>query len=640
MTATTEGVAAAPLTVRIRETQSTGQPVKTKLKTDAQVIARVTDGIYSEPASAFRELISNAYDADASRVVIQTDRPRFSRITIADDGHGMSADAVAHLVEHIGGSAKRSTVGAALGVTRAGDALLSPNGRRLIGKIGIGLFSVSQLTSRFQIITKVKDEQWRTIASVSLRQFAENADSNPTADDLEAGVVKIWREPASDREAQGTTIVLSGLKPAARAVLRSSATWLRVRRNISPPPTYHVGAVRSDRDYEFDEGPAGTESLPWSKTDSPRKAFDRLVSAVTDPDTTSSRNPKLVDLLDYYLQMVWRLSLSAPLPYLDEHPFDDVLTDVTVYELPGLVADPVRPLPSSSEPIADQLGWPRGLGVADGFSVLIDDLELRRPVRFRGLPVTSNVVKTPLMFVGHLRDDFPTMDPARTGGPLEFYAYLLWVPKVVPNESIGSLVRIHGASGTGFDETFFRYQVAETTRLRQITCEIFVVEGLEASLNIDREKYNFAHNHVSRLTGWLHTALSRSIGTQKTIARDLLRANRAATATGQSALLESLVDELWREVLGPDADSPVPPVKWVAEDSAETLETTEADAIVLSTRRVLSDSGVQAGRAATTKSQITAIAKMLSAFELLDNLDEDEIGLLLRYIARVVNLNG
>jgi hypothetical protein len=41
-----------------------GRVVRTRLKASERVIARVTDGIYRQPASAFRELISNAWDAD------------------------------------------------------------------------------------------------------------------------------------------------------------------------------------------------------------------------------------------------------------------------------------------------------------------------------------------------------------------------------------------------------------------------------------------------------------------------------------------------------------------------------------------------------------------------------------------------
>src|SRR4051812_25568523 len=72
--------------------------VATTLRTDERVIARVTDGIYRQPGSALRELISNAYDADATRVIIKTDAPRFERITVEDDGHGMKLEALAHLL--------------------------------------------------------------------------------------------------------------------------------------------------------------------------------------------------------------------------------------------------------------------------------------------------------------------------------------------------------------------------------------------------------------------------------------------------------------------------------------------------------------------------------------------------------------
>ena len=103
------------LVARIRASHGTDDVVRTVLKTDERVIARVTDGIYRQPGSALRELISNAYDADATRVVLKTDAPRFERISVEDDGHGMPPEVLAHLLLHIGGSAKRNDVGASLG---------------------------------------------------------------------------------------------------------------------------------------------------------------------------------------------------------------------------------------------------------------------------------------------------------------------------------------------------------------------------------------------------------------------------------------------------------------------------------------------------------------------------------------------
>src|SRR5713101_4523826 len=109
------------LVASIRESQGSDKVVQTTLKTDERVIARVTDGIYRQPGSAIRELISNAYDADATRVVIKTDAPRFERIYVEDDGHGMEPEALAHMLLHIGGSAKRSEAGPGLGITSPSD---------------------------------------------------------------------------------------------------------------------------------------------------------------------------------------------------------------------------------------------------------------------------------------------------------------------------------------------------------------------------------------------------------------------------------------------------------------------------------------------------------------------------------------
>lgn len=129
---------------------SNGLHQSTKLETDDKVLARVTDGIYRLPGSAIRELISNAYDADAENVYVETDVPRFNSMTIRDDGCGMSVDTLVNMLRHIGGSAKRTDKGISLKVTDDVDTSLSAiRKRKLIGKIGIGLFSVAQLTRDF-----------------------------------------------------------------------------------------------------------------------------------------------------------------------------------------------------------------------------------------------------------------------------------------------------------------------------------------------------------------------------------------------------------------------------------------------------------------------------------------------------------
>ena len=502
-------------------------PFDTVLRTDDRVLSRVTDGIYRQPGSAIRELVSNAYDADATQVVIKTDRPRFRTLSVEDDGLGMTPEALAHLLHHIGGSAKRSLAGAELGITSTTDPTRSPSGRRLIGKIGIGLFSVSQLTHRFQIITKTAGDRFRTIALVVLRQYSDESVLTPEeSGEYEAGLVKIWREPAADTHSQGTTIILTNIRQQTRATLQSRNLWDAIdadpelgpaeARDIGPPE-FHIGRVRSD-DANVLQGDAETyHSLPWSRDDRPQAAFKKLVEAVCQNVVGKSPNPKLERIFDYYLQMVWQLSLAIPTPYVFGNPFDVPFQDTLYFfEMPQYV----RAAPAEFELTKDEtIRSTRSIGssanVGGDFTVLVDDLQLARPLLFADLPQTSHAVKKPILVVGHCREEFESVQTEFTGGPLEFEAYLMWAPKIAPTEHQGVLVRVHGSSGTLFDPTFLRYQVSEQTRLRQISCEIFVSEGLEAALNIDRESFNYAHPHAVYVTKWLHAALRRVATVQK-----------------------------------------------------------------------------------------------------------------------------
>jgi hypothetical protein len=52
------------VTALVDGASSADNAIATTLRTDKRVLARVTDGIYRQPGSAIRELISNAYEAD------------------------------------------------------------------------------------------------------------------------------------------------------------------------------------------------------------------------------------------------------------------------------------------------------------------------------------------------------------------------------------------------------------------------------------------------------------------------------------------------------------------------------------------------------------------------------------------------
>lgn len=622
--------------------------VETTLRTDKRVLARVTDGIYRQPGSALRELISNAHDADATRVVIRTDRPRFQRIVVEDDGFGMSPEALVHLLYHIGGSAKRTIDGQDLGITRTGDPTRSPGGRKLIGKIGIGLFSVAQLTQAFQIVTKTKGAGYRSVASVVLRQYGEQglggAEEEET--EYEAGQVAIWKESATDREAHGTTIILTAMRPQTRQTLQSFGLWQSVFPDDTSDefadvdvPRFNIGAVAPGREEFFRTATKGRghQSLPWSPNDPPAKAFRELEMAVWQAQFEGDPNPRVSRLFDYYLKMVWDLSLQSPIRYTDIHPFDVTgssegprVFDLRTYPPPEVTLEP-------GETVREYFELGDVAPQATGFRVLIDDLELTRPIDVRAAPPTAATLQRPMLFVASHREEFTGADQALTGGPLAFQAYVVWAPKIVPAEHAGVTIRVHNASGTSFDETFLRYPVAEQRRLAQMSCEIFITEGFDGALNIDRESFNYAHPHVVALTRWLHASLKQIIATQKRLGTQARASRQQADQKDRLQALTSIVSRVWAEQNDDDATEP-PNVKFV-ESGASPQGAPAESAYLLDRRRVVGD--VSPGPRARERQQelqqrMESVAVVLAAFGLLDVLTEDERVELLEAIREIM----
>lgn len=207
---------------------NTNKRASTILKTDQKVLARITDGIYRQTSSALRELICNAYDADAENVYIETDVPRFDRIIVRDDGNGMSPATLSNMLHHIGGSAKRNVKKSDLEIFDKNDPTLSPvKKRKLIGKIGIGLFSVAQLTRDFSIVTKQRGTDYYIIADIVLHNFSEEQiqEIEKRGESFQTGEVKVYTRKAEDKNSHGTDIILRNLKKSAIDELRSVDIW-------------------------------------------------------------------------------------------------------------------------------------------------------------------------------------------------------------------------------------------------------------------------------------------------------------------------------------------------------------------------------------------------------------------------------
>jgi Histidine kinase-, DNA gyrase B-, and HSP90-like ATPase len=552
------------LALEIRAKSGTGEVVETTLATNQRIIGRVTDGIYREPWAAFRELIANAYDADAENVIIETSAPIFDKITVRDDGNGMSPDTLAYILQNIGGSSKRTKGGLALQTSNELDANLSPKGRPLIGKIGIGLFAVAQLTQHFQIITKAAGENIRNSATIRLKTHNESKFSETDAStEYVAGNVTIVSERVPDDELQshGTTIILYQLRPEIRKSLQSVRTWEASLDGEfdgeakTERPKFHIGVLPG----VFPSHPDGlAPNFPWTTVDDPKSKFGKLVEAAGD---TADRGSKPLNLehFDEYLRSIWKLGLALPVEYLNGHPFDKSgACGIAFYKMPDGKGPLERLDLKYNETVREALNLAAGFGAkAPPFKVIFDDLELCRPIDLPNTLRSSSRVKQPLMMVAKERAPFKPEVLERAGGELSFEAYLYWNSKIVPKDTSGVLIRIREASGTLFDTSFLDYQVSEQNRLSQITAEIFIQEGLDGAINIDRESFNYSHPHYLYIQRWLHKALRLFVNRQKAIAKEDLDNEKTL---GQKKLVSARAEtafQIWADRRGEASDPPV-----------------------------------------------------------------------------------
>ncbi len=621
------------LAARLVQARSPETAVETVLRTSDRVLARITDGIYRQPGSALRELLANAYDADATRVTVTTDRPRFRTIRVEDNGIGMSPDMIEYVLENIGGSSKRVTAGTKLGITDKTNPNLSPGGRRLIGKIGIGLFSVSQLARSFHIVTKQADDDYYSIIRFLLKHYADDSEEDETGQ-YEAGLALLWQERAEEPSAHGTTVVLNPVRPEATSRLQSADEWelldAQEESQRRQPPTFHIGRLRpgsEDQLASLETEADRYTSLPWKEDDDASTAFKKFIQAIERVAGESQNNTKLEGICDRYLRMVWDLALALPLPYVDIDPIYHTLDEsIHAYELRDGRAIALPTGETTRLPLA------RSIDVAetrrrgqDEFRVVLDDLELARPLTFTDFPLTQRARQDPLLLCQRVSEVFENSPSQLSGGPLEFHAYLLWAPKLVPRDRAGALVRIHGSSGTGFDDSFLRYQTREKIRIGQTSCEIFVTKGLEGALNIDRESFNYAHPHVIYLSKWLHNALTQLFSEEKRLSASVRKETRSTARVQQNQALHKVAQDTWKQEVG--IDEAPPRIEFTDGERADTSNKEvihhTSDHYELHRPTVHRPLESKSPELTANTAELEAILQVLASFGLLDSLDED-----------------
>lgn len=168
-------------------------------KPRAQLLIQLGDQLIKNESIALVELIKNSYDADASYANVSLENVNKSngRITILDDGFGMTRDDIENIWLEPGNTHKKNDVE---------NRNYTPKGRLPIGEKGIGRFGVHKLGSKITLVTRKLGNK-ECFLELDWDKFT-NAQY---LTDINVNVIE--REPlVFEKDSTGTLIVIENLR--------------------------------------------------------------------------------------------------------------------------------------------------------------------------------------------------------------------------------------------------------------------------------------------------------------------------------------------------------------------------------------------------------------------------------------------
>lgn len=438
----------------------------------AKVFGHLSQGLYRTPAGAIKELISNSFDADAPLVRIHTGFPRFETLSCEDNGTGMSEDEFRRLMNRgIGTSYKRSSTADITEVYK----------RPLIGRLGLGILSLAQICTRFDILSHHKASKTAFRATIQfppytrqeMDKIAKRLSGGDDDDQILGGqyqLDKVQYDPAKN----GVRVFTKYLRESFRKRMRTTLP------RFANKQTFGVA--------------------------DPYKTFQTYLGAIYSVPPVQSLN-----LVSDYDQLLFGLALAAPLPFIED-------------------CNLVVQLPMISNRQAELLNFK--------FQVQVDNLLLAHPVwlpsdreghtakecRLAGsekkrFELIDGPVKESCSVAQHkvtvrnsdLQFNLYEIKYANdnvAGNPLQFNGYLFQqTGRLYPRDIQGVLIRLQNVAIGKYDNSMLTYPYAEGPRYSMVSSELFVQRGFEDALNIDRDSFNELHPHYIRAQSYVHSLL-------------------------------------------------------------------------------------------------------------------------------------
>ena len=144
------GVACRPTEYRGSALRNNPSEISQPFRPRARVLQLLGDELIGSPRLAVFELVKNAYDADANKVVVRLDlAAEEPAITVSDDGDGMTLDVLRSVWLVPGDDQRRKQ--------RLSDKRTARHHRLPLGEKGLGRFAVHKLGNRITLVTRARD---------------------------------------------------------------------------------------------------------------------------------------------------------------------------------------------------------------------------------------------------------------------------------------------------------------------------------------------------------------------------------------------------------------------------------------------------------------------------------------------------
>lgn len=318
--------------------------------------------------------------------------------------------------------------------------------RPLVGRFGIGFISASQLCNKMTVISSKKGEPRKFQAIIDFSQYKDHSDYEDPKDIYDVSEFD-FINLEEDPDEHYTIIILSELSPEFVDILNDKEIEDKINEMNS----------------------------------SERKKNERIdLEDISFKDIVSRISEKNIDDLDKKIGSYWKFVLdianTIPIPYLEGGPLKISHTD----------------------PILDNII--NSLNEFN-FTVDVDGILLKKPVL---LPNKEDIITEDVDYNVYYFSEELVLN----NNKLKFRGYIYnQKNQIKPVDFQGILIRIRNVAIGRPDPNFLDYPWSEKMYMSWTYGEIYVEEGLEDALNINRNSFSINNPHYMYIRKYLHDIL-------------------------------------------------------------------------------------------------------------------------------------